>query len=169
MKKSRFIARSAIVAALYVVTTILCYPFAYGMIQFRLSEVLTLLAWFEPLYIPGLLVGCFFANLFGVGGMTDAVFGTLASVMAFLWMLASRKLKHKALSLYLAGLGPAVSSLVIAAEMRFALGDDTSFWLWFFYVALGEFVVVELIGCPLAAHFRKKERAMRLIHSIKEE
>ena len=169
MKKSRFIARSAIVAALYVVTTMLCYPFAYGMIQFRLSEIMTLLAWFEPLYIPGLLVGCFFANLFGIGGLTDAIFGTVASIVAFLWMLAFRPVKNKRLSLYLAGLGPAVSGVVIAAEMRFALGDSTGFWIWFFYVALGEFVVVELIGCPLAAYLGKKEKARRLIHNIKEE
>lgn len=168
MKKSRFIARSAAVAALYVALTVL-FPFSYGMVQFRLSEVMTLLAWFEPLYIPGLLVGCFFANLLGIGGMTDAIFGTMASVVAFLWILAFRPLKNKTLSLYLAGLGPALSSPVIAAEMRLALHDTTGFWVWVFCVALGEFVVVELLGCLLALYFGKKERAMHLIHSIKEE
>lgn len=36
-EKNLWMARIAIVAALYVVLTLISYPFSYGMIQFRIS------------------------------------------------------------------------------------------------------------------------------------
>lgn len=161
-KKTEFIARSAITAALYVVLTLLSYPFSYGMVQFRISELMTLLVWFDPSYIPGLLVGCAVANLFGTGGIVDVVFGTLASAFAFLLMFFLRKLKNEKISLFLSSLCPALSSFIIALEMRFATGAEESFWLWFLYIAIGELAVVTIVGCPLAQYLKKK-------YSIKKE
>lgn len=161
-KKTEFIARSAITAALYVVLTLLSYPLSYGMVQFRISELMTLLVFFDPSYIPGLLLGCAIANLFGSGGMVDAVFGTLASAFAFLLMFFLRKLKNEKMGLFLSSLCPAVSSCIIAAEMRFATGANESFWIWFLYIAIGELAVVTIVGCPLALYLKKK-------YSIKKE
>ncbi len=155
-KKTEFIARSAITAALYVVLTLLSYPLSYGMVQFRMSELMTLLVWFDPSYIPGLLVGCALANLFGTGGMVDVVFGTLASAFAFFLMVIFRKIKNEKLSLFLSSICPALSSFIIAAEMRFATGAEESFWIWFMYIALGELAVVTVAGCPLALYLKKK-------------
>lgn len=155
-KKSEIIARSAITAALYVVLTLLSYPLSYNMIQFRVSELMTLLVWFDPSYIPGLLIGCAIANLFGTGGMIDVVFGTLASAFAFLLMYFLRKIKNEKLSLFLSSLCPALSSFIIALEMRFATGAKESFWLWFMYIAIGELTVVTIAGCPLAMYLKKK-------------
>lgn len=155
-KKTEIIARSAITAALYVVLTLLSYPFSYGMVQFRVSELMTLLVWFDPSYIPGLLVGCAVANLFGTGGIVDVVFGTLASAFAFLLMFFLRKLKNEKISLFLSSLCPALSSFIIALEMRFATGAEESFWLWFLYIAVGELAVVTIVGCPLAVYLKKK-------------
>lgn len=156
MKKTRFIARSAICAALYVALTLLSYPLSYGMIQFRISEIMTLLVWYDPLYIPGLLAGCFIANLFGTGGMVDAVFGTLASAFAFFVMLIVRKIKKEKWALFLCSLAPALSSFIIALEMRFATGAEESFWLWFLWIAIGEAAVVTVIGCPFALYLKNK-------------
>ena len=44
----RFIASSAIIAALYVALTWVLAPISYGAIQFRISEVLLLLVFFNP-------------------------------------------------------------------------------------------------------------------------
>ncbi len=155
-RKSEFIAHSAIVAALYVVLTLLSFPFSYGMIQFRISEIMTLMAFYNTSYVPGLLVGCAVANMFGEGGIVDVIFGTAASAFAFLIIVLSRKIKNKTLGLFAAGLGPAISSFIIAFEMRLATGAEEGFLMWFLWIALGEFVVVELIGCPLFCFLRNK-------------
>ena len=163
MKKTEFIAKSALIAALYVALTMASYPLSYGMVQFRISEVMTLIAFYNPSYIPSLLVGCFVANLLGIGGMVDAIFGTFASLFAFIWIVIARKIKNKKAALFVAAAGPAVSSFIIALEMKLALGDPLSFWIWFAYVALGQAVVLYALGCPLSFYIEKNERIMKLI------
>lgn len=54
-----FICQAAIIAALYVVLTMLIGAFASGPIQIRISEALTVLPCFTPAAIPGLTIGCF--------------------------------------------------------------------------------------------------------------
>ena len=67
-----------------------------------------------------------------------------------------RKIKNEKLSLFLSSLCPALSSFIIALEMRFATGAKESFWLWFMYIAIGELTVVTIAGCPLAMYLKKK-------------
>ena len=47
------LTRTALIAAIYAVVTLAIAPFSYGSIQFRVSEILVLLAIFDPLYIGG--------------------------------------------------------------------------------------------------------------------
>ena len=70
------LTRTAIIAAIYAVVTIAIAPFSYGNIQFRISEILVLLAVFDPLYIGGLTLGCLIANILGPNGPMDVIFGT---------------------------------------------------------------------------------------------
>ncbi len=46
--------KMALIIATYVAVTAVIAPFAFGNIQFRLSEVMVLLAFIDPLYIPAL-------------------------------------------------------------------------------------------------------------------
>ena len=46
--KTKTVARAGIIAALYVVLSLIVFPVASGAIQFRLSEGLTLLALIFP-------------------------------------------------------------------------------------------------------------------------
>ncbi|MDP4133593.1 MAG: QueT transporter family protein [Bacillota bacterium] len=165
---TKFLVRSAIVGAVYAALTIILAPISYGMVQFRVSELMTLLVFINPAYIPGLLVGCFAANLMGAGGMIDAVFGTLASAFAFLIMVFARKIKNKNIGLIIASLGPALSSFIIALEMKVALHDKESFLLWCGSVAIGELVVVTLAGVPLYKYILGKKNIMKVISGIKE-
>ena len=59
------IAQAAMIAAIYVVVTLLVAPFAYGEVQIRLSEALTILPVFTPAAIPGLFIGCLIGNILG--------------------------------------------------------------------------------------------------------
>ena len=84
-KTVKRLSASAIVAALYAVITILSAPFAYGPVQFRISEALMVLCWFRPWLTAGLTAGCLIANLFSTVTALDIVIGTLATALACLW------------------------------------------------------------------------------------
>ena len=53
MNKTKRIVTTAAIAALYAATTLVIAPLSFGNYQFRISEVLVLLALFDPLYIGG--------------------------------------------------------------------------------------------------------------------
>lgn len=80
--KTRFIARAAIIAAAYAILTLSLAPIAYGSLQLRLAEALTVLAYFSPAAVCGLTVGCAVANFWSPFGITDVVFGALATGIA---------------------------------------------------------------------------------------
>ena len=60
---------------------------AYGSIQFRFSEALTILPIFTPAAVPGLAIGCLIGNLASPYPL-DLVFGTAASLIAALLTLS---------------------------------------------------------------------------------
>ena len=66
-KKVLWLAEGAMIAALYAVLTILqnvLLPGSASMaVQFRVSEVLTILSLYTSAAIPGLTIGCIIANL----------------------------------------------------------------------------------------------------------
>ncbi|MDE5597268.1 MAG: QueT transporter family protein, partial [Lachnospiraceae bacterium] len=59
-----FMAQAAMIAAIYVVLTFIANAFglANHNIQVRISEALTILPYFTPAAIPGLLIGCLISN-----------------------------------------------------------------------------------------------------------
>lgn len=70
-----FLAQSAMIAAIYVVLTVILAPFSYGEVQVRVSEALTILPVFTPAAIPGLFVGCLISNILGGCILPDIIFG----------------------------------------------------------------------------------------------
>ena len=83
MKNStKKVATTAVVAALYAALTLGLSFISYGPIQFRLSEVMTLLPLISKEYIVGLTLGCFLANILGPYGVPDIIFGTLATFIS---------------------------------------------------------------------------------------
>lgn len=76
----------ALVAALYVALTLTppLNAIAYGAYQFRVSEMLNFLAFYNPKYIIAVTIGCMIANFYSfelidvfVGGGSTLVFVTL--------------------------------------------------------------------------------------------
>ena len=72
-ENTRYIITGALIAAAYAGLTYLSNAFglAYGPIQLRVSEILTLLPIFTTAAVPGLTIGCFIANIgsFNVAGL----------------------------------------------------------------------------------------------------
>lgn len=110
-----FLARSGIIAALYTALTMLTAPIGFGPIQFRISEALTVLPFYDPAAIPGVFIGCLLSNLLGGNGVWDVVLGSLTTLIAAL-------LTYKSKNKYVALVPPVVlNGVVIGAMLHFML------------------------------------------------
>ena len=116
-KRVIYITQAAIIAALYAVLTIgqnaLLPGTASAAVQFRVAEVLCVLAIYTPAAIPGLTIGCIIANISSVTaglGVYDMVFGSLASLLAAIAMYLLRNVRIKNIP-FLALLMPAIFNI----------------------------------------------------------
>ena len=138
---SKKMAMIGATAAIYAVLTVAMAPISYGAVQLRLSEVMTLLAFVDPVFIPGLVLGNFIADLFSPFGLPDVVFGTLATFIA-VFMMSKMK------SMLIASFWPTIANgLIIGLEL--AIFTGAPFVSTALYVALGEFLVVTVLGYPV--------------------
>jgi len=148
-KKTRMIAHSALIAALYVALTYLQNFLIPGSatwaIQFRASEALCVLAFFTPAAVWGLSVGCLLFNLsFAMALPLDFLVGTLATLLATGAMFLTRRLTVKGYPL-LGMLLPALTNGVLVGwELSVYVGGG--FWLNALYVAIGEAAVLLSLG-----------------------
>lgn len=142
-------ARQAIVAALYAVLTWALPMLAYGPIQFRLSEVMTLLAFISPEYIIGLTIGCAISNIFSSYGLLDVVIGSFASFLAAYTMSRMK-------NIWIASLMPALFSILIGIEIYLYTGVWETFYLVTLQIMASEVGVVTIIGVPLYKLLEKK-------------
>ena len=87
------ITQGAVIAALYVVLTLVFAPISFGPVQVRIAEALCILPMFTPAAIPGLFIGCLIANLIGGGIMLDVIFGSIATLIGAVlgYMLRSNR------------------------------------------------------------------------------
>lgn len=153
------IVRISIIAALYVVLTYSLPALAYGPIQFRFSEVMTLLAFIHPFYILPLTLGCFIANLGSPFGIIDVIVGTTASFLALYSM-------SKTKNIYLASLFPTLFCFLIGLEILFLSKEPINFFLVTGQIMISEFVVVSVIGISLFKIIEKNEYVMNMLKTI---
>lgn len=136
--KVLFMAQAAMIAAIYVVLTLLGASFSYGEVQVRISEALTILPVFTPAAIPGLFIGCLLSNILGGCIVPDIIFGSLATLIAavFTWMLRNR-------SKYLAPLPPIIANaLIVPFVLKY--GYQLPFPIPFMMLTVG---IGEVISC----------------------
>lgn len=163
----RFLVQAGLIAALYAVTTYLCalWGLAYGEVQLRFSEALTILPLFTPAAIPGLAIGCLIANLGSPMGLVDIICGTAATLMAAIAVRAVRHIRIKNICV-LAPIFPVLANaFVIGLEISFFMPEGLS-WAGFvaaaLSVGLGELVVCYGLGLPLSI-ILDKEAFLRLV------
>lgn len=130
---------NACICAIYVVMTVAIPSFSYDYFQLRISEALILLCFYNRKYSLGILSGCFIANLVGPFGIIDAVFGTLSTTLAIILMLKCKRV-------FVASLMPTITVVIVALEIAWLDGLMGMFWFIYGSVALGEFIVLSLIG-----------------------
>lgn len=114
--KALYITKAAIIAALYVVLTMLTGAFgsAAGPIQIRISEALTILPFFMPEAVPGLFIGCLLGNIFTGCLPWDIVFGSIATLIGAIgtYYIGKANLPDK-YKKWLAPLPPIISNTLI--------------------------------------------------------
>lgn len=174
-KSTLYLVQGAVIAALYVTLTYaqeLWLPGTTSMaVQFRASEVLTVLAFFTPAAVPGLTAGCVLANLVNVGALpVDMILGSAATLLAALCMYRLRGVRIKNLPV-LGIIMPALFNGVIIGleiELFFIEGPFHfgSFLVQGGLVALGELGVCLILGLPLTALLERTKLSKRLFPAL---
>ena len=143
-KKVLFITQAAMIAAIYVVLTIVFSAISFGEVQIRISEALTILPMFTPAAVPGLFIGCLIANLMGGAIVLDVVFGSIATLLGAVGSCLLRK--HK----YLVPIPPIVmNALIVPFVLRYGYGVALPIPLMMLTVGLGEVISCGLLGYAL--------------------
>ena len=145
MYNTKILIKNALIAALYIALTIGLAPISYGPVQVRISEFMTLLAFLNPRLVPGLVIGCFLANIGSPFGAVDMCIGTLASFLAVYTMRFCP-------TLFTASLMPVLfNGIIIGCELLYlaALPSDMPLWSAMLYIGLGEFLSVSILGVIL--------------------
>lgn len=159
-KKTVFVVQAAVIAALYAGLTYAAslLNLAYGGIQFRFSEALTILAAFSPAAIPGLAIGCFLGNITSPYGIVDIVCGTLATLIAAVLSYWTRNVKLKDLPLLSAIFPVITNAIIIGLEITLFMPEGFKFEAFLItavQVGLGELVICYGLGIPLYKVIKK--------------
>lgn len=163
----RRLAEGGLIAAMYAALTMALTFSSFGVVQFRVAEMLTILPIFTPAAIPGLAIGCLVANLFGLLsganliGVWDLVLGPLATLVAAFLTRALGSIRLKGLPV-LATLPPVLfNAAAVGWELTFVLFEFS----WPLYginalqVALGQFAACTICGLLLATALEKSGAA----------
>lgn len=142
-----------VIAAAYTALTFVSAAFglAYGPIQLRISEALTILPIFTPAAIPALAIGCLLSNLASFNPI-DLIFGTLATLLA---AITTRALRHITVFKIpmLSILAPVLfNAIIVGFEISIFYLDGFTmygFLISALQVGLGELAVLSIIGIPL--------------------
>lgn len=165
MKKGRLnsysLAKIAIVATLYIGATLAVAPLSFGPIQFRFSEILVLLCFYNPEFCFSMILGCFITNLYSPLTYYDLIFGVMSTIFTVFGIYLFGKFKpFGKLSLLVSTLFASVSMVFIAWELML-LGEP--FWFSLLTTFIGEFIVVTIIGYPIFKHLEKNDQVMKYI------
>lgn len=159
-KKTVFIAVAAITAALYVALTILsnAVGLASGAIQFRLSEALTILPFFTPAAIPGLVIGCFLGNYLTGCLLPDVICGTIATLLGAVgtYLLSRIPFCKKTKGALLCTLPPVIANvLIVPFILRYTYKVPDAIPYLMLTVGIGEVVCCCILGGILLFSLKK--------------
>ncbi len=167
-KKTAYVTKAALIAAVYAVLTYAAAALglAYGEIQFRFSEALTILPVFCPAAIPGLTVGCVVSNVLSTVNPVDMVVGSLATLLAAITTRALRKVTVKGYPLLSMLMPVLFNGVFVGAEIAWFSGNNV-FWQAFapasLSVAAGEAAVVLVLGTLLFLLIKKNKKLQDLL------
>ncbi|EPR09220.1 QueT transporter family protein [Ruminiclostridium papyrosolvens] len=154
---------AAMIAAVYLVLTMLFYVTSFQPLQSRLAEALTVLPYFTPVAIPGLFVGCILANILGGNGIWDVVIGSLSSLLAayLTYKFTYNKPKRKLLAPL-----PAVLVNAVAVGIMLSILYDMPLFAAMLSVGLGQILACYVLGFPLMLLIERTKKLNELFKGI---
>ena len=153
-QKTLFVARAALIAALYVAFAVLL-P-SNGVIQLRVAEALTVLPVFTPAAVPGLFIGCIIGNIISGCVIWDVVFGSLATLIGALgtYFLRSRR--------FLSLIPPiAANTVIVPFVLAYAYGAEGTIPFFMLTVGIGELLSCGVLGFLLRTVLEKYGKKIR--------
>lgn len=147
-KKVLFLTQAAMIAALYVVLTLLANALglASQAIQVRFSEALTILPYFTPAAIPGLFIGCLISNTVTGCLPLDILFGSIATLLGALGTYFLRNFK------WMAPIPPIAANTIIVPFVLvyvYEAGPLSSLPYFCLTVGIGEVISCGVLGMLL--------------------
>ena len=152
----------SMIAALYVALTFFSATIgiAYSGIQFRVSEVLTILPILTSNAIPGLAIGCFISNLSSPFGLIDVIFGTLSTIITAVLTRKLRKIKVKDIPI-LSFMPPVLLGAISVGLIVSIFNLGKFYWPIFLpvflNVFLSQFIICYGLGIPFFMILKKQE------------
>ena len=155
--KVRFLCHAAIIAALYVVLTLLSamLGLASNPIQIRISEALCVLPFFSAAAIPGVTIGCLIANVITSGNILDIVFGTLATLIGAVGAYLLRKWKWTVSIPTIAA-----NTVIIPFVLKYGFLLEDSVLFFAVTIFIGEFISAGIFGTTLLVALEKRDRKL---------
>lgn len=154
-KNVTYLTHAAVIAALYVVLTLLANALglANHAIQVRFSEALTILPFFTPAAIPGLFAGCILSNVLTGCLPLDVLFGSLATLIGAFGTYLLRRNK------WLAPVTPIVANtLIVPFVLAYVYQFEGSIPYFMVTVGLGEVISCGILGMLLLNMLQKYEK-----------
>ena len=151
-KKVLLTTQAAMIAALYVVLTLLANALGLAnyAVQVRFSEALTVLPFFTPAAIPGLTAGCILSNLLTGCMPLDIVFGSLAALLGAVGTYLLRK------HMWAAPLPPiAANTLIVPFILAYVYQFEGSIPYFMLTVGIGELISCGILGMILIGVLNK--------------
>lgn len=147
---TRNLVMNALVAALYVVVTLVVAPFGFSAIQFRLSEIFNHLIVFNKKYFFGIAIGVFLANLMLSPMKADLIFGVGHTVVSLLIVMAiGTVVKNKLTLMLINAFVFSFNMFIIAYMLKFFGGLENEAFLPLWGMLGIEELVTMLITIPI--------------------
>lgn len=156
-RRTIFVTQAAMIAALYVVLTLIASIFGLAnySIQIRFSEGLTILPYFTLAAIPGLYVGCIISNILTGAMPMDVVFGSFATLLGALGTYFLQKYK------WLAPLPPIVANtIIVPLVLTYVYQFEGSLPYFMLTVGIGEIISCGIIGMSLLLALEKYKKEL---------
>ena len=136
------ITYGAVIAAIYVVLTVIFAPISFGPMQVRIAEMLMILPMFTPAAVPGLFIGCIIANMLGGAIALDVIFGSLATLIGVWGGYLLRRNR------WLVPIPPIISNaLIVPFVLKYGYGfTEIPLPLMMVYIAIGEIIGCYILG-----------------------
>ena len=152
-KKVLYLVHGAVIAALYVVLTLLANALGLAnyAIQVRFSEALTILPVFTPAAIPGLFLGCIISNTLTGCMLLDIIFGSIATLIgaAGTWLLRNK-------AKWLAPLPPIIANTIIVPfVLAYVYHAEGAIYYFMLTVGIGEIISCGVLGMLLRTVLQK--------------